>query len=235
MRIDFITLFPDALLSAIRHGVIERAEKEKLVAFRAINPRDFATDKYKSVDDEPYGGGPGMVLKADVLSAALKSILQSDSFVIVTDPNGVLFKHNHADELSRKNHLIFVCGHYEGIDERFIEKYANARFSIGDFVVTGGELPAALMANAITRLLPGVIGSPESLFEDAFYDGLLTYPQYTRPEEWEGQKVPHVLLSGDHQAIARWRRQQRLLLTRKHRPDLFARAPLSKNDLDLLK
>lgn len=235
MRIDFITLFPDSLLAGLRHGVIERAEKERLVEFRGVNPRDFATDKYRSVDDEPYGGGPGMVLKADVLAAALKSVLQQVSYVIVTDPNGTLFQHSYAESLSRKEHLIFVCGHYEGIDERFVEKYANARFSIGDFVVTGGELPAALMANAIVRLIPGVLGSPESLCEDAFYDGLLTYHQYTRPEDWEGLKVPDILLSGDHQAIARWRRRQRLLLTRKHRPDLFARAPLSKNDLELLK
>jgi tRNA (guanine37-N1)-methyltransferase len=235
MRIDFITLFPEVVLKAVRFSILARAEERSLVQFHAVNPRDFATDKHKTVDDTPYGGGPGMVLKPDVVDSAIASVLQDHSLVIATDPSGDLFTQNHARELAQQKHLIFVCGHYEGIDERVLEKHAKLRLSIGDFVLTGGELPAAVMADAIVRLLPGVLGDPLSLQEDAFADGLLSYPQYTRPEIWEGRRVPEVLLSGNHQEIARWRRKQRLLLTRKRRPDLFARAPLTKTDLDLLK
>lgn len=235
MRIDFVTLFPEVVLCAVRYSILARAEERRLVHFNAVNPRDFATDKHKTVDDIPYGGGPGMVLKPEVVDSAITSILREHSLVIATDPSGELFTQSRAKELALQKHIIFLCGHYEGIDERVLVKHAHLRLSIGDFVLTGGELPAATMADAIVRLIPGVVGDPKSLEEDAFTDGLLSYPQYTRPAVWEGRRVPEVLLSGNHQQIARWRRTQRLLITRKRRPDLFAKASLSKTDLDLLK
>jgi tRNA (guanine37-N1)-methyltransferase len=235
MRIDFVTLFPAAVLSAVRHSILSRAETAGIVEFHATNPRDFASDSHKSVDDEPYGGGPGMLMKADIVGKAIESVLRDSSVVVFTDPAGELFSQSKAQELSRAGHIVFVCGHYEGVDERCAQKYATMRVSLGDYVLTGGELPSAVMADAVVRLLPGALGDANSLSEDAFSDGLLTYPQFTRPASWEGMDVPDVLLSGDHQAVARWRRQQRLIATRKHRPGLFARAPLTSDDLKLLQ
>jgi tRNA (guanine37-N1)-methyltransferase len=235
MRISFATLFPDAVLAAVRHSMLQRAEQAGIVSFDAVNIRDFATDAHRSVDDTAYGGGPGMVMKADVVGGAVRSLDPAGAKVILTDPSGKLFTQRDAALLSEEERLIFVCGHYEGIDDRVAERFGMLRYSIGDFVLTGGELPAAVMADAIVRLLPGVLGSPESLQEDAFEDGLLSYPQYTRPQEWDGVAIPDVLLSGDHGAIAKWRRLQRIELTRRNRPDLFARAPLSKDDLKLLQ
>jgi tRNA (guanine37-N1)-methyltransferase len=234
IRIDFVTLFPDTVLASVGYSILLRAVEAGLVEFGAANPRDFATDKHRTVDDEPYGGGGGMVLKPEPVAAAVESVFTPGATVILTDPAGRLFKQADAEALSRQSHLIFLCGHYEGIDDRLAERYAARRFSLGDFVVTGGELPAAVMADAIVRLIPGAVGSPASLEQDAFSDGLLTHPQYTRPEDWDGLKVPPVLLSGDHGEIARWRRRIRLQTTRRHRPDLFARAPLSQEDLELL-
>ncbi len=235
MRISFATLFPDAVLAAVRHSMLLRAEQAGIVSFDAVNIRDFATDAHRSVDDTAYGGGPGMVLKPDVVAAAIRSLQPEGAKVILTDPSGKLFTQREAADLAKEDRLIFVCGHYEGIDDRVGEAFGMLRYSIGDFVLTGGELPAAVMADAVVRLLPGVLGAPESLQEDAFEDGLLSYPQYTRPPEWEGIAIPEVLLTGDHGAIAKWRRLQRMNLTRQNRPDLFARAPLSKDDLKLLQ
>ncbi len=234
MKIDFVTLFPDTVLACVRHSMLRRAEEAGIVAFGAVNPRDFATDTHRSVDDEPYGGGPGMVLRPDVVAEAVESVLTEDATVIHTDPAGELFRQADARDLAGRKHLVFLCGHYEGIDERVVDVYADRRYSIGDYVLTGGELPAAVMADAIVRLVPGVLGDPQSLAEDAFADGLLTYPQYTRPEVWANRRVPDVLLSGNHGEIANWRRRQRLEATRINRPDLFARAPLTKDDLRLL-
>lgn len=235
MRIEFVTLFPNAVLNWTRFSILSRAQEAGLVTFDAVNPRDFATNAHQTVDDKPYGGGPGMVMKADVLAEAIESVISRSSTVVFTDPSGYLFQQHHAHALLRSEHLILVCGHYEGIDQRVIDEYAHAVFSIGDFVLTGGELPAAVIADAVVRLLPGALGSPESLQEDAFADGLLTHPQFTRPASWRGREVPEVLLSGDHEAVRRWRRRQRLLATRERRPDLLARAPLSPEDIRLLK
>lgn len=232
-RITFVSLFPAAVLSAVRHSMLARAEAAGIVAYEGVDIRDFATDAHRTVDDTPYGGGPGMVLKPDVVAAAMRSV--EDGLRVVTDASGPLFTQRDAKELAQHDHIVFLCGHYEGIDDRVVEAFGMRRYSIGDYVVTGGELPAAVMADAIVRLLPGVLGSPESLEEDAFGDGLLSYPQFTRPAVWEGLAVPEVLTTGDHGAIDRWRRQQCLLSTRKSRPDLFARCPLSKTDLNLLK
>jgi tRNA (guanine37-N1)-methyltransferase len=215
--------------------MLQRAEQAGIVSFDAVNIRDFAKDAHRTVDDTAFGGGPGMVMKPDVVGDAVNSLEPAGAKVILTDPSGKLFTQRDAAVLSEEGRLIFVCGHYEGIDDRVAERFGMLRYSIGNFVLTGGELPAAVMADAIVRLLPGVLGSPESLQEDAFEDGLLSYPQYTRPQEWEGVAIPEVLLSGDHGAIAKWRRLQRIKLTRQNRPDLFARAPLSKEDLKLLQ
>lgn len=235
MRISFATLFPATVLAAVRHSMLLRAEQAGIVSFDAVNIREFATDAHRTADDTAYGGGPGMVLKPDVVGAAVHSLQPEGATVILTDPSGKLFRQEDATALSKKARIIFVCGHYEGIDDRVAEKYEMLRYSIGDFVLTGGELPAAAMADAIVRLLPGVLGSPESLKEDAFQDGLLSYPQYTKPSDWEGITVPEVLLSGDHGKVDKWRRARRLELTRQNRPDLFAKAPLSKDDLKLLQ
>ena len=234
MKISFVTLFPHAVLAAVRHSILKRAEDAGIVAFEAVDIRDFASDRHRTVDDTPLGGGPGMVLKPDVVGRALDTLQSTQAEYVFTDPSGPLFTQNSARELAEKKNLVFVCGHYEGIDDRVVTRFGMRRYSIGDFVLTGGELPAAVMADAIVRLIPGVLGSAESLREDAFADGLLSYPQYTRPVTWEGLSTPEVLLSGDHGAIAKWRRKQRLETTRKNRADLFSRAPLSKADLDLL-
>ncbi|RMG24747.1 MAG: tRNA (guanosine(37)-N1)-methyltransferase TrmD [Armatimonadetes bacterium] len=235
MKIDFVTLFPETVLAWTDFSILRRAQDAGLIQFGAVNPRDFAKDAHRTVDDSPYGGGPGMVMKPDVLGEALDSVHTEDSFIAFTDPSGELFSQRHAREWSKKSHLVLVCGHYEGIDQRVADEYADAIVSIGDFVLTGGELAAAVIADAVARLVPGVLGSPESLDEDAFADGLLSYPQYTRPPEWKGRRVPEVLQSGDHEAIRRWRRKQRLLATRARRPDLFAKAPLTDEDIDLLR
>jgi tRNA (guanine37-N1)-methyltransferase len=234
MRVQFATLFPETVLCAVRYSILARAEAKELVTFSAVDPREFATDAHKSVDDEPYGGGPGMVMKPNVWAAALDSIKTEPCAIVFPDPNGKMFRQSDALELSAQNHLIFVCGHYEGFDERFVDTYATHRFSLGDFIVTGGELAAALMADAIVRLIPGAV-KEESKDQDAFSDGLLTNPQYTRPEVWRGVRVPAELLSGDHAKIRNWRRAWRLRATRERRPDLFSRAPLTSEDLDLLK
>jgi tRNA (guanine37-N1)-methyltransferase len=209
-----------------------RAEKAGIVSFAGVDIRDFATDAHRTVDDTPYGGGPGMVLKPDVVAAALRSV--GEGTMLLTDPSAPLFSQKDARELAAHEHIVFLAGHYEGVDDRVAEAFGMRRYSIGDYVLTGGELPAAVMADAVVRLLPGVLGSAESLAEDAFTDGLLSYPQYTRPVEWEGISVPEVLTTGDHGAIAKWRRKQRLLATRKNRADLFAKAELTRSDIELL-
>lgn len=236
LRIDFVTLFPEMVLPAVRHSILARAEKAGHVVFAATNPRDFTTDPHRTVDGRPCGGGPGMVLRADIVGRAMESLeLRADDRVVLTDPNGERFEQRHARDLAQCERMVLLCGHYEGIDDRIRQRYATDVFSLGDFVLTGGELPALVIADAVVRLLPGVLGDPASLEEDSHADGLLSYPQFTLPREWEGLEVPEVLLGGDHGAIARWRRREALLATRRLRPDLFARAPLSKADVDLLQ
>ncbi|HMS55239.1 MAG TPA: tRNA (guanosine(37)-N1)-methyltransferase TrmD [Fimbriimonadaceae bacterium] len=235
MRIDFISLFPDQVLSTIRHSITGRAEEKGLVEYVAVSPREFARDARGTVDDTPAGGGPGMVMMAEPVRDALLSLpVEASRAVVVTDPTGVRFEQSHARELASLFQVVFVCGHYEGIDDRFRQRYATHSFSLGDFILTGGELPALVMTDAVVRLLPGVLGSPESLDIDAHSDGLLSAPQFTRPDVFEGLEIPAVLKSGDHGAIARWKRQMSLRLTRSSRPDLFARAELGKSDLELL-
>lgn len=236
LRIDFVSLFPDLVLGALRHGVIARAESAGILRLAAVSPRDFATDKRKTVDDGPFGGGPGMVLRSDVLGCAIESCgLTPATRVVFADPAGERFDQVRAASLSAAMHVVIVCGRYEGLDERLAEEYATDRLSIGDYVLAGGELPAAVMAEAIARLVPGVLGEAESLEADSHSDGLLGPPQFTRPVEWKGRQVPAVLCSGDHAKVAQWRRRASLRSTRERRPDLFCSAPIDRDDLDLLE
>lgn len=236
LKVDFVTLFPEMVLEATNHSILRRAREKGLVQFFASNPREFTHDNHRTVDDNPFGGGSGMVMKCEPVSAAIESTgIQEGTAIVFTDPTGALFTQNVAAELSQKPQVVFVCGHYEGIDDRVRQLYATHFLSIGDFVLTGGELPALVMADAVVRLLPGALGSAESLEQDSHSEGLLSAPQFTRPEEFRGLVVPEVLRSGDHGKIAAWRRKQALLLTRQNRPDLFWKAELTEKDLKLLK
>lgn len=236
MRIDFVTLFPEMVLDAVSHSIMGRAAASGLLEPRAVNPRDFTHDPHRTVDSRPFGGGPGMVLMAQPIADALESVLSESQpqAVILCDPAGTPFRQSHATQMATLSHIVFVCGHYEGVDERVRNQLCTHAFSVSDFVVTGGELPALMMADAMVRLIPGVLGDPESHQDDSFQTGLLGHPLYTQPREFRGEPVPEVLLSGDHGRIERWRRQQALRRTRAVRPDLFARAGLTSSDLELL-
>lgn len=236
MEIVFITLFPEVVLNTARYSILKRAEDAKIIKFSAINPREFAIDNHRTVDDTPYGGGPGMVMKPDVLASAIDNCLRNKSHpaVIFPTPSGSLFTAQTAKELTQFDSLCLVCGHYEGVDERVVKHYATHEISIGDYILTGGELPSLVIVDAVVRLMPGVLGDAESLAIDSFSDGLLGHPQYTRPFQWLDYSVPDVLVSGNHKAIERWRRKQRLKITRERRPDLLAKAQLTREDLELL-
>ncbi|MBL8060589.1 MAG: tRNA (guanosine(37)-N1)-methyltransferase TrmD [Chthonomonas sp.] len=234
LAIDFITLFPEMVLPAARHSMLARAEASGRVKFGAANPRNFSTDAHHTVDDSPFGGGPGMVMRPDVVSQAIDSVLEEGGKVLIMEPWGVPFSQPIARDLSKEKQLVLVCGHYEGIDARVQEKYGAMPISVGDYVLTGGEIPALIIADAVTRLLQGVLGDPESLNADSHADGLLSYPQYTRPWDWEGLTPPEVLRSGNHAAIAKWRRQMSLKMTQQLRPDLLEKADLDQRDRDLL-
>lgn len=237
MRIDFVTLFPEQVLGALAHSVIGRGVANGLIEFTTVNPRDFTTDRHRTVDDSPFGGGPGMVMMAEPLHQALLSLglTPGEATVLMPDPAGFLFTQGDAIDLAGRGRIAFICGHYEGIDDRLRAHWQAIPLSLGDFVLTGGELPAAVMADAICRNVPGVLGSAESLEIDSFGDGLLSAPQFTRPEIWEGHPVPDVLRSGDHGAVADYRRGESLKTTLQRRPDLAARAKLTKKDLDILR
>jgi tRNA (guanine37-N1)-methyltransferase len=235
LRIDFVTLFPEMVLHAMRQSMLKRAEEAELTRYHAVDPREFTTDNHRTVDDKPYGGGPGMVMKPEPVAQAIRSLdLEEGTAVVLPDPTGLLFRQEDAAKLAATPRIVFVCGHYEGIDHRIVERFVTHRFSIGDYVLTGGELPALVMADAIVRLVPGVLGCGQSLEIDSHQGGLLSAPQYTKPQNWEGMEVPEVLRSGDHGAVERWKRQIALKITREQRPDLFCRAKLEKTDLDLL-
>lgn len=221
MKIFILTLFPEMLAPILKMSILGRAQKKGLVDFELINIRDFGLGTRKIVDARPYGGGAGMILKADVLAAALKSIPKyKKSRVIVTSASGKVFKQKSAREYAKLPELIIVCGHYEGIDQRFIDKFCDEEVSIGDFVLTGGELPALVITDAITRLLPGVLQKTEATIDESFTEGLLEYPHYTRPEIFEDIPTPTVLLSGDHSKVKKWREEQSRQKTKKIRPDL---------------
>jgi len=221
MKIDVLTLFPEFFNSLSNYSIIGRAVNQNLIDLNYINIRDFSTNKHKKVDDYPFGGGPGMIMKPEPIYDAIMSVRTSNSKVIYLSPQGVPLNQNIANKLSNDNHLILLCGHYEGIDNRIIENYVDLEISIGDYVLTGGEIPAMVLIDVITRLLPNVLSSNESYIDESHFDGLLEYPQYTRPREFKGLEVPDILLSGDHKKVAQWRRKQSILVTSKKRPDLL--------------
>lgn len=225
MRITVLTIFPDLVNEYCRYGMVKRAIEKNLLAVDITDIRSAATDKHRTVDDSPYGGGAGMVMKADVLATALKSCNHFRSNpstpVILMSPQGKRFDQAYANQLSLTEGFILVSGRYRGIDERFIRRYVTEELSIGDYVLTGGEIPAMVVIDSVSRLIPGVLGDFESGLEDSFQDGLLDCPWYTRPEEFEKMPVPEVLLSGDHAAIRKWRNETALQTTREKRPDLL--------------
>ena len=222
MRIDCITIFPE-MFAPISQSIVGRAQKNGLFSFNPVYLRDFAVNDYGQVDDSPYGGEPGMVLRPEPLAAAIQSthVKEDGGKVIYLTADGVPFSHKLASELSHEEHLVLVCGHYKGIDERIRENYVDLEISIGDFVVSGGELPAMLVTDAVVRLLPGALGHKESGETDSFAQGPLGWPVYTRPEVFEGKSVPEVLLSGHHQRISEWRRAESLKRTQERRPDIY--------------
>jgi tRNA (guanine37-N1)-methyltransferase len=216
--------------------MLHRAQVQGAVTYRVINLRDFAGDRHQVTDDRPFGGGPGMVMKIEPLAAAIRQVRESDpeTRVILLGPGGPVFSQAKARELAGRRHLLLICGHYEGVDAR-LHFYIDEELSIGDYILTGGEIPALVVADAVTRLLPGVLGGQGATEEESFQEGLLEYPHYTRPRVFEGHEVPQVLLEGDHRRIARWRRQQALTRTVRRRPDLLARAHLSREDREFIK
>lgn len=234
MKISVLTLFPN-MFNIFNESIIGKARERSLIELDIINMRDFTKNKHKKVDDYPYGGGAGMVISPQPVVDSIRFAKESNNGkVIFLGPRGVTFNQNIAKELSREENLIFVCGHYEGIDERAY-KYFDMEISLGDFVLTGGEMASIPVIDSVCRLIPGVLGKEESFMEESFYDGTLEYPQYTRPEEFEGEKVPDILLSGHHENIRKWRRKQSLLITKEKRPDLFKTLELNKEDRKLLK
>ena len=236
MRIDIVTLFPEMFTATFGQSIIKRAVNENILKIKTVNPRHFTTDKHNTVDDYPFGGGAGMVLKPEPVYKAMESInsLSENKRVILLCPSGVTFSQKKAIELSKYEHLIFLCGHYEGFDAR-ISCLADEKISIGDYVLTGGEIPAMVVIDAIARMLPGVLGSKESALTDSFYNDLLEYPQYTRPRNFSGMEVPEVLLSGNHARIADWRRKESLRTTLLNRPDLLEKASLNEKDYFFLE
>ncbi len=227
-----LTLFPEMVEQTLSHSIMGRAQKDGLISIKAVNIRDYTLNKQKHVDDYPYGGGAGMLMQGQPIYDAYQSIMPqaAGARVVYLTPQGRTFTQSIAEELAREESLVFLCGHYEGIDERLIEEIVTDELSIGDFVLTGGELAAAAVIDAVSRLTPGVLGKEESFVDESFSDGLLEYPQYTRPPVFMGREVPEVLLSGHHENVAKWRREQALLRTAEKRPDLLAKAVLTEKD-----
>jgi tRNA (guanine37-N1)-methyltransferase len=236
VHIDILTLFPEFFASPLSQSILKRALAGGIIQVECINLRDFAFDRHQVTDDRPFGGGPGMVLKIEPLAAAIQWARQRrpNLRVILLSPQGRLFKQPLAVELANLDNLLLVCGHYEGVDER-VQHFIDDEISLGDFILTGGEIPALAVLDAITRLLPGSLGDEDSAGEDSFKDNLLKGPQYTRPREFAGHGVPEMLLSGDHSRIAQWRRQEALRRTRRRRPDLLKEAALTAIDHIFLK
>ena len=221
MKIDILTLFPEIFPGPLGSSIIGRAVKNGIVEINAIDLRNYAHDKHASVDDKPYGGGPGMLMRADVLFEALSDLKKDGTVVVLTSPRGEQFTQSAAAKMASIDHLLILCGHYEGVDERVIERFVDWELSLGDFVMTSGNIAAMAMVDAAVRLLPGVLGKDESSADESFSNGLLEYPQYTRPAEIDGMKVPEILLSGDHAKIAGWRTGKSLQITAQRRPDLY--------------
>lgn len=237
MRIDIMTLFPEMCETVLGESIIGRARDNGFVDIRCTNIRDFANNKHNRVDDAPYGGGMGMLMQTQPVFDCYEHICEQigkKPKVIYMSPQGQVLTQNKVKELAREDNLIILCGHYEGIDERVIEEIVDEEISIGDYVLTGGELPALVLADSISRMLPGVLANDEAFEQESHYSSLLEYPQYTRPPEWHGKKVPDVLLSGHHKNIELWRREQSIRRTFERRKDMLDNAELSKSDRKIL-
>lgn len=238
MNYHILTLFPDMVMGGLLTSIIGRAAEKGLISIEAIDIRDYSQEKHRHVDDAPYGGGAGMVMQPMPICEAYEDLcsrLGKRPRVIYTTPQGKVFSQKIAQELSEEEDLVFLCGHYEGVDERALELIATDYLSIGDYVLTGGELPAMVMVDAISRLVPGVLNNDVSAEFESFHGNLLEYPQYTRPEEYRGLRVPEVLLSGHHKNIDRWRREQSILRTAERRPDLLQEADLTEKEREWLE
>lgn len=241
MNFHILTLFPEMVMNGLNTSIIGRAVSKGLLSIEAINIRDYAFNKHQSVDDYPYGGGAGMLMQAEPVYLAYESVAQKiperkkKPRVVYLSPQGDVFTQKMAEELAQEEDLILLCGHYEGIDERVLEEIVTDYVSIGDYVLTGGELPAMVMVDTISRLVPGVLHNDVSAEFESFQDNLLEYPQYSRPEEWHGKKVPEVLLSGHHANIEKWRREQSILRTRERRPDLLEKCELTEKERRMLE
>ena len=220
MRFDLLTAHPDLVRSPLEHSIVRRARDAGHIEVEVHDLRGWAEGRHRQIDDTPYGGGAGMVLRVDVLARAIRALSTEQTHVVLLDPVGRRFEQARARELAARSHVLFVCGHYEGVDAR-VRSLVHEQLSIGDYVLTGGELAALVVLEATARLVPGVLGNAQSAGDESFSDGLLEYPQYTRPRDWEGQQVPEVLLSGHHARIDAWRREQAEALTRLYRPDLL--------------
>ncbi|MCA9405021.1 MAG: tRNA (guanosine(37)-N1)-methyltransferase TrmD [Candidatus Omnitrophica bacterium] len=222
MRFDIITIFPEALKPILNESILKRAQKAGKIKINVHDLRDYTVDKHKKVDDRPFGGGPGMVLSPQPLFDAIKKIKGRRKVrIILTCPTGTRLDQKRVKKLAKEKNLIIICGHYEGVDERVRKHLVDESISIGDYILTGGEIPALVLVDGIARLLPGVLGKEESLASESFEENLLDFPQYTRPANFRGKKVPDVLLSGNHQDIEKWRKQQAMAITKKNRPDLL--------------
>ena len=238
MRIDLLTLFPDMCRAVLDESIIGRAQAKGLLDIRCHQIRDYTLNKQKQVDDYPYGGGRGLVMNAQPIADCFRAVCAEGGVrphLIYMSPQGAVLTQQRAKELAQLPRFCVLCGHYEGVDERVVEALVDEQISIGDYVLTGGELPAMILTDAVARMLPGVLSEEACFTEESHYAGLLEYPQYTRPEVWRGRPVPPVLLSGHHGNIQQWRRAQSLAVTRRNRPDLWAQAELSKEDKKLLE
>ena len=233
MRIDILSIFPAMFRGPFEESIVKRAVEKGLVDIHIHDIRQWASDRHRTVDDYPHGGGPGMVMKPEPLFAAVEAVLEQAPErgpIVLLTPQGRLFRQQMAGEFAREQRLVLICGHYEGVDARVQEHLATDEISIGDYVLSGGELPAMVVVDAVVREIPGVLGAPDASVEESFTQGLLEYPQYTRPADFRGLTVPDVLLSGNHREIARWRRRESLLRTARRRPDLLAQAELTEEE-----
>jgi tRNA (guanine37-N1)-methyltransferase len=237
MRFSVLTIFPELLESPLQEGIIRRAIQSHSIEINIVNIRDFATDKHAMTDDRPYGGGEGMVMKPEPLVDAIQEVRSGGEkgHVVLLSPQGRRYTQEVAEELAGRKHLILVCGRYEGVDERVRDHFIDEEISLGDYILTGGELAAMVVIDSVTRLLPGVLGCSDSAEKDTFSRGGLKYPQYTRPQIFEGHEVPEVLLSGDHAKVAEWRLIESIKMTREKRPDLLTKMIFSKEELKILK
>ena len=233
MKFDVLTLFPE-MFKPLEESIIGRAKQNGKIDIQITNMRDFSKDKHKKVDDTPYGGGAGMVIRPDIVYDAYKSVKSDKAKVIYLSPQGKILNQKKVEELSKQEHLILICGHYEGIDQRVLDKIVDEEVSIGDYVLTGGELPAMVLIDSISRYVEGVL-KEDSTKEESFSNGLLEYPQYTRPEIFEGEKVPEILVSGHHENIDKWRKEQSLKITLKKRPELLEKVNLSDKEKRILE